>query len=65
MSPDASTLLDRLTLKDAAKVRGSILGMEWLKRGYSMITVKFKGEDGTLKLMAVMIAIKSLKENKN
>jgi hypothetical protein len=37
MSPDASSLLDRLTLIETSKVRGSGLGMERLKRGYSRI----------------------------
>jgi hypothetical protein len=39
MSPDASALLDRLTLIETPKVRGSGLMMERLKRGYSRMTV--------------------------
>ena len=36
MSPDASALLDRLTLIETGKVRGSgFKVMETLKRGYS------------------------------
>jgi hypothetical protein len=37
MSPDASALLDRLTLIETSKVRGSGSVMEWLKRGYSRV----------------------------
>ena len=65
MSPDASALLDRLTLIQTGKIRGSGLVMERLKRGYSRITFLLTAEGGCLTMMAVMITIKSLRKNVN
>jgi hypothetical protein len=60
---DESALLHRLTLIETSKVRGrGFMMMEWLKRGYSRITLWLMGEDGSLTIMVVIIAIKSLRE---
>jgi hypothetical protein len=62
MSPDASNLLDSLTVIDNYKVTGSFsIRMEMLKRGYSKITSLLMGDGGFLIMQAVMIFINALR----